>query len=238
MDTRAAASWQARIQVGGFEPFSTVDWPGALAAVVFLRGCPWRCGYCHNPHMQARHGPAPLAWADVDAQLQRRRGWLDGVVFSGGEPTVDAALPEAVARVRGLGFRVGLHTGGAYPERLAALLSQLDWIGFDLKADAAGYDALTGTPGSGESAMESLALVAASGIPCEFRLTYHSGLLRAEAVLRAADTLAALGASALVLQEFRAAGTASGLPPHLGIDGALISALRERFPRFTLRRAH
>lgn len=234
---RAGATWQARIRVGGFEPFSTVDWPGALAAVVFLQGCPWRCGYCHNPHMQARSGAAPFSWAAVEAQLQRRRGWLDGVVFSGGEPTLDAALPEAVQRVRALDYRVGLHTGGAYPQRLAALLPHLDWIGFDLKTDPAGYDAVTGTPGSGAHAMESLALVADSGVACEFRLTYHSGLVEADAVLRAADRLAALGVRSFVLQEFRRDGVADELPPHDGLDAALVQALRERFETFTLRGA-
>jgi pyruvate formate lyase activating enzyme len=139
--------------------------------------------------------------------------------------------------VRELGYRAGLHTGGAYPHRLAALLPQLDWIGFDLKTDAAGYDALTGTPGSGACALESAALVAASGVACEFRLTYHSGLMDADAVLRAADTVAALGVNAFVLQEFRRDGVADELPTHDGIDAALIEALRSRFPAFTLRGA-
>lgn len=226
------------LRVGGFEPFSTVDWPGLLAAVVFVQGCPWRCGYCHNPHLQRRDDPQARTWPGVERELRRRSGWLDGVIFSGGEPTGDRALVDAARRVRGLGHRVGLHTCGAYPDRLPELLPLLDWIGFDIKAPPGGYDALTGIPGSGPRAMRSAGIVAESGIDCEFRMTYHSGLLATDAVLDAADRLASLGVHGFVLQEYRRDGVSARLPPHEGVDAELLAQLGARFPDFTFRSAH
>ncbi len=93
------------LSVGGFEPFSTQDWPGRLAAVVFVQGCPWRCSYCHNPGLQSQCAPqAGLRWADLRARWRTRIGLLDGLVFSGGEPTLDPALPSALAEVREVGL--------------------------------------------------------------------------------------------------------------------------------------
>ncbi|MBB4014257.1 anaerobic ribonucleoside-triphosphate reductase activating protein [Niveibacterium umoris] len=232
------APWQQRIQVGGFNPFSTIDWPGKLAAVVFLRGCPWRCGYCHNPELQTRLGPAPIAWEEVEAQLIRRRGFIDGVVFSGGEPTADRALPEAISRVRELGYAVGLHTGGAYPERLEALLPQLDWVGFDLKTDPARYETVTGVAGSGGRAWASAQRIASSGVAHEFRMTFHPQLVAPAAALRAAHAARTLGVEHFALQTFRARECISpALSRDARIPPSLADVLGVLFPRFTLRGA-
>jgi pyruvate formate lyase activating enzyme len=235
--TDHAQPWQDRLRVAGFQPFSTVDWPGTIAAAVFLQGCPWRCTYCHNPELQARGTPPALRWTDIEAKLAKRIGWLDGVVFSGGEPTVDRALPEAIARVREMGFRVGLHTGGAYPDRLAKLLGMLDWVGFDLKTAPENYAALTGTPGSGNNAFHSAHLVARSGIDYEFRLTYHPELITddtARLLVRCAETL---GCRKFVIQEFRPTRNpdAQGLASAVSIAPALFDDLRSILPHIELR---
>src|SRR5215831_3439565 len=114
----AGESARRTLRVGGLIPLSASDWPGYLSAVVFCQGCPWRCGYCHNPHLLPARGSGGIAWSDVLAFLQRRAGLLDAVVFSGGEPLAQATLANAMRGVRRLGFRIGLHTGGAYPARL------------------------------------------------------------------------------------------------------------------------
>ena len=80
-------------------------------------------------------------------------GLLDAVVFSGGEPTLQAGLLDAMLEVRELGFKIGLHTAGMYPQRLAAILPLMDWVGMDVKAPFADYARITGTPGSGERAL-------------------------------------------------------------------------------------
>ena len=135
----------APVPVAGVVPFSSVDWPGRLAATVFLQGCPWRCPYCHNPGLQATapceggvgDGAGEVSWAGFVDLLGRRRGLLDGVVFTGGEPTMHRGLGAAIDEVHVLGFDVGLHTSGCYPEALGRILDdhRPEWIGLDVKAD-------------------------------------------------------------------------------------------------------
>jgi len=195
-----------QLRVGGLTRLSATDYPGELAAVVFCQGCPWRCGYCHNPHLLDGKADVPLAWNDVSDFLATRVGLLDAVVFSGGEPLAQRALDDALRAVRDLGFRVGLHTGGAYPVRLAAVLPLVDWVGFDVKADFGGYDPITRTPNSGERALASARLLLHSGVPHEFRTTVHPGHHRADALAALAERLAAMGVTRYALQEFRAGG--------------------------------
>ena len=194
------------LRVGGFTPLSTTDWPGMLAAVVFCQGCPWRCRYCHNPNLIPVQGENEVSWESVLGLLQRRRGLLDGVVFSGGEPTLQAGLLNAMREVRQLGFRIGLHTGGMYPQRLQAILPLVDWVGMDVKAPFADYPHITGAPGSGERALASLDLVLQSGVENEIRTTVHPTLLDDEAVHALANDLAEREVKHYVIQAFRSQG--------------------------------
>ncbi|MHB1402662.1 MAG: anaerobic ribonucleoside-triphosphate reductase activating protein [Thiobacillus sp.] len=196
------------LRVGGLTPLSTTDWPGMLAAVVFCQGCPWRCGYCHNPGLIPPRGDHEIPWEDVLVFLRRRQGLLDGVVFSGGEPTAQAGLADAMREVRALGFKVGLHTGGMYPQRLAAVLPLVDWVGLDVKAPFAEYARVTGVAGSGERAHAGLLEVVASGVAHEVRTTVHPALLADAEVVGLAHDLAGRGVKTFVLQAFRSQGCA------------------------------
>jgi pyruvate formate lyase activating enzyme len=224
----------APLRIGGLTPLTSIDFPGRLAAVLYCQGCPWRCSYCHNPELLDAGAPTDQSWAQVLAFLQRRRGLLDGVVFSGGEPTLQAALPAALAQVRALGFETALHSGGIYPQRLAALLPLLDWVGLDIKGPLQHHDAITGVSGSGLRARESLALLLASGVAYECRTTWHAGLFSADALLGLADELAGLGVTHWALQQCR---PGSGVNAEWSLTPAQTQALAVRFSNFTLRRA-
>lgn len=226
--------WTARIQIGGFG-LSTIDWPGRSSATIFLQGCPWRCAYCHNPELQARSRRGKLAWEAILARLEACRGKIEGVVFSGGEPTVDRCLPEAVDALRKMGFPVGLHTNGAYPERLASLLPRLDWVGLDLKSDYEHYDALTGAPGSAARVTESARLLVSSGVSHEFRLTWHQSMMSRDAARLAAHFAHHLGAKRFVLQAFHPAGVSPGLATSEAPPAALVAELAGLFEDFELR---
>ncbi|MHB0973444.1 MAG: anaerobic ribonucleoside-triphosphate reductase activating protein [Thiobacillus sp.] len=194
------------LRVGGFTPLSSTDWPGMLAAVVFCQGCPWRCRYCHNPDLIPARGEHEIPWEDVLAFLRRRQGLLDGVVFSGGEPTLQASLADAMREVRALGYKVGLHTGGMYPEKLAAVLPLVDWVGMDVKAPFADYPAITGVAGSGSRASTGLQRVLASGVDHEIRTTVHPVLLSSSDLADMGRGLAARGVKHYVIQAFRSQG--------------------------------
>ncbi|MEW8506070.1 MAG: anaerobic ribonucleoside-triphosphate reductase activating protein [Candidatus Thiodiazotropha sp.] len=166
----------AQLRVGGFTPMTTIDYPDHLSAVVFCQGCPLRCHYCHNPELQQRPGTEPLAWPDILDFLASRRGLLDAVVFSGGEPTLQRSLRQAVEEVGAMGYLIGLHTAGIYPENLRRLLPLVDWVGLDIKALAEDYAPLTGAPHSGEAAWRSARLLLASGVPHQIRTTLYPAI--------------------------------------------------------------
>ncbi len=212
----AQSAEAANIRIGGLVPLSLTDYPGQLSAVVFCQGCPWRCPYCHNPHLLEHRGPAEIAWPAVLAFLERRRGLLDAVVFSGGEPTLHAGLAAAMRAVKNMGFAIGLHTAGIYPRRLGEVLPLVDWVGMDIKAPFPDYPRITGVAGSGERARASARLILASGVAHEFRTTVQAGLLSHEAVAEVCETLAAMGTRHYALQEYRPAGDA---PDHLHPSG-------------------
>ncbi|MEY4748076.1 MAG: hypothetical protein RIQ60_290 [Pseudomonadota bacterium] len=215
----AAVETPPVLHVSGVVPFSSSDWPGRLVAVVFVQGCPWRCSYCYNPELQARRGDhvdsnAPgragrddvahqLAWQAVLQMLERRVGLLDGVVFSGGEPTLDPGLPAAITQVRALGYGVGLHSAGIAAEHFAALLPLVDWVRLDVKTHFADYAGVTGVPRSGRAPRRCLELLLDSGMAHELRTTYHPALQDDASLLALAQELRTMGARRWVLQQWR-----------------------------------
>jgi pyruvate formate lyase activating enzyme len=239
-EARCLSTRRGLLKVGGVVPFTATDFPGALAAVVFVQGCPWRCRYCHNPHLQARSGPGAVPWHEIVRFLKRRVGLIDAVVFSGGEPTTDPALPDAIREVKALGFKTGLHSGGAYPRRLQDVLPLLDWVGLDVKAPFDDYQHITQVRRSGELALLSLATLQASGVDYECRTTLHPELMPESEILRLARALANRGVKRYVLQVFRSQGCGDAQLNAVPIAGypsnELIEQVSALFPRFELRR--
>lgn len=208
------------LQIAGITPMSTVDWPGQLAAVVFCQGCPWACPYCHNHALIPSPAPGmlgPTEFSDLLELLSRRRGLLDGVVFSGGEATRQPQLGPAMAAVKALGFQVGLHTAGPYPRRLADYLQVdlIDWIGLDIKALPENYEAVAGRAKAGQAAWQSLEIVLAASAShnktlgsFEVRLTiFPDGPRDALEVARRCQQM---GVRNFALQRARARGAAPG----------------------------
>jgi pyruvate formate lyase activating enzyme len=235
---REAAAGPAHLRIGGIVSLSITDYPGYLSAVLFCQGCPWRCAYCHNPHLLPRSGDAEVPWNDVVAFLERRGGLLDAVVFSGGEPTLQRALPQAMRTVKAMGFRIGLHTAGIHPQRLALALPHADWVGMDVKAMFDRYSSVTAVPGSAERARLSMELILASGVEHEFRTTVHPALLPAEALQRLAQDLAARGVRRYAVQEFRGtcADPAIG-PADSYLTDSFCAGIAPLFEEFCVRRA-
>ncbi len=247
------------LRVAALTPFTTIDYPGMLSAVVFVQGCPWRCPYCHNPWMQTREGAFGRAgaglpgisdvldrpdWRAIEALLERRRGLLDAVVFSGGEPCTDPALGAAMRRVREhFGMKVGLHTAGAYPRRLAEVAPLADWIGIDVKGpvgDEEKFDRATGRAGSLPHFLESFQIVRASGKSYEARTTAHPDLLGGDDLLEIGRWLSEQGCSTFALQIYRPApGIETGLDPvpESYPGEAVLFELKGMFPQFILRRS-
>ena len=230
-------------RVAAVTPFTTIDFPGKLSAVVFLRGCPWRCIYCHNSGMRARKSEeGDPSWESVYTLLKKRAGLLDGVVFSGGEPCMDPALPAAVRLAKELGYAVGLHTAGGYPRHLKDCVGLLDWVGLDVKADPEkpeAYDAIAGIKGACRAFKESFDLLREAGVKLETRTTAHPDFLSAGDILSIGRWLNARGVDTYALQIFRKAPgmeTPFDPVPADWPEERTLDALRTLFPHFTLRR--
>lgn len=192
-----------RLPIGGWTPFTTIDYPGQLAAVVFCQGCPWHCPYCHNADLR-EFGRGRLLWEEIREKIEKRRGWIEAVVFSGGEPTAHDALPLVMNEVKAMGFKVGLHTAGIYPRALQQVLPLTDWVGLDIKAPlGAKYTELTGLRNSTGRIFESLIHLRASRKPYQLRTTFDSALLTEADLAEINRFLSKLGMSPTVLQPVR-----------------------------------
>lgn len=191
--------------IGGLQKLSLSDFPGHTAAVVFTQGCSFRCPFCHNGALippQARPGVG-MDEDDVVAYLRHRAGVLDAVVLSGGEPTLQADVPEFLRGVRRLGLKTAIETNGSRPEVLSRLLSDglLDFVAMDLKAPLESYDALAGVPVAIDDILRSVLAIAESGVAHEFRTTWVKALLSAEDI-EAIGRIVPAGSSHRI-QEFR-----------------------------------
>jgi pyruvate formate lyase activating enzyme len=226
------------MNIGGVVPFTTIDYPGALAAVLFCQGCPWRCRYCHNTHLQTCSNKSPYEWPRIISFLKKRQSFIEAVVLSGGEPTQQSDLVEAVREIRELGFKVGLHTAGMHNAALKAVLPLVDWVGMDIKAPFDDYERITRVPKSGEAAKISAGYILDSKAAYEFRTTVHPDLLNRNDLIRLAEQLAAMGAKHFVLQPFRSQGcedaALSASYPNVW-DDALSAHFKKLFQTFLIR---
>ena len=168
------------MKIGGLIKFTLIDFPGKPAAVVFTQGCNFRCRYCHNPELVYPHlFTEPMAMEDVYAFLKRRQGTLEGVVVSGGEPTLQEGLPKFMADLKAMGYATKIDTNGTRPEVLRNLIENkwLDFIAMDLKAPLEKYSLITGVDFNPAVLQESIDLIRQSGLGYEFRTTFDKDVL-------------------------------------------------------------
>lgn len=217
----ARPSTASDLTIAGIEPFSSCDWPGKLVATLFLQGCPWKCTYCHNVSIIDPRAAGQVTWDEVLATLRRRQGLLDGVVFSGGEPTRQAGLADAMRQVRQLGFKVGLHTGGAFPRRFAEVLDLVDWVGLDIKAPEAKFAQVTQVANSSRPAFESLRIALDSGVPLQVRTTVDPMILSDDDVDFLRIQLTEMGVTDYVAQKVRTEGASKEFVENLTTYRAL-----------------
>ena len=199
--------------IAGFQKTSFVDYPGKISSVVFTPGCNMRCWYCHNSHITAGEVEIIEERVVID-YLLRRKDMLDGVVISGGEPTLQRDLRDFILRVKDMGYAVKLDTNGTNPALLAALMAEglLDYVAMDIKAPFDRYRDITGTEDDMSAIRRSVTLLMNGGVDYEFRTTFAPGLEPEDMADLAADIA---GARRLFIQQYRpaAAGHPSPLPP-------------------------
>lgn len=196
--------------IAGFQKTSFVDFPGKIAAVVFTPGCNMRCWYCHNRHILS--GEITLIdEGEVMDYLRKRRGMIDAVVISGGEPTLQKELRDFIGQVRELGYLVKLDTNGTNPHTLAGLMSDglLDYVAMDIKAPLSAYGTVTRTDDDMGAIRQSINLLINGSVEYEFRTTFAPGLT-AEMIGELAGDIA--GAKRYYLQQYRRVESGDAAP--------------------------
>lgn len=167
------------MRIGGFQKKSLIDYPSKTAAVVKTQGCCWRCPFCHNRSLvvPTRFQPA-IPVEEVIEHLGTERAELDGVVITGGEPTLQTGLAHFLQRVREMELLIKLDTNGSQPEVLASLLEAklLDYVAMDIKGPLCDYARFTGCTVDTGPIELSIELIKQSGLPYEFRTTLVGGL--------------------------------------------------------------
>lgn len=160
------------MQLGGLQKTSLLDFPQKISAIVFTKGCNFKCGYCHNPELFSNE-TSSITEEVLFEFLKTRQGKLDGIVITGGEPTLHKDLPQFIERIKNLGFAIKLDTNGTNPEMLGQLLNDnlLDYVAMDIKAPVSKYEAITNTKILTNDIKKSINLIMDSNIDYEFRTT-------------------------------------------------------------------
>jgi pyruvate formate lyase activating enzyme len=168
--------------IGGIQKTTLVDFPQKVAAIVFTQGCNFRCGYCHNPELLEFKNKSQYSQTDFFEFLKKRQGKLDGIVITGGEPTLQSGLYDFVKKIKGMGFAVKLDTNGTNPEMLAKLVNDklIDYVAMDIKASIDKYPFIIGTDFKKENILKSIDFILHSNINYEFRTTVLKSYLTLE----------------------------------------------------------
>lgn len=189
------------MKIGGFQKFSTVDYPGHLCCTVFLIGCNMRCKFCHNPVLMDKTGIEEVPLEEVLSFLEKRKGLLQGVCITGGEPTLHDDLEEFIILVKNMGYKVKLDTNGTKPQVIKNLITKglIDYVAVDIKAPLEKYPDITGYVNISEI-KETIRIVLNSNIDYEFRTTFLPDFYE-EDIIEIAKSIE--GSKCYILQQFR-----------------------------------
>ena len=162
------------VSLQGLQKLTLLDYPGRVACTVFTGGCNFRCPFCQNGDLLPCGQPSQYTEADLLAFLQSRRGRLDGVCISGGEPLMQAELPQLLEQIKAMGYLVKLDTNGSFPERLQHLAEKglVDYVAMDIKSSPSRYGTACGVGALyWPQVQRSAAFLLQGGLPYEFRTT-------------------------------------------------------------------
>lgn len=192
------------LTIKGLQKTTLVDYPNKVACTIFLPKCNFRCGFCYNKDLVVDYEKLPtISEEEVLAFLKEKKKWLDGVVFTGGEPTLHKELPEFIKKIRQMGFLVKIDTNGTNPEMLEELIdnSLVDYIAMDIKAPLEKYEKVMGVRVNKEKINESISLLKNSPIDSELRLTVVPTLHSKEDIKKIGEWLK--GNKKLFIQQFQ-----------------------------------
>jgi pyruvate formate lyase activating enzyme len=187
------------LRFAGFQKTSLIDYPDRVASILFTSGCTMRCPFCHNGDLVHEYTGPFLEEDEIMDTLFERKRYVDAVVVTGGEPTLQPDLPQFIAKLKESGFNVKLDTNGLQPEMLKECLLYLDYIAIDIKTSPSRYSELGAIDVS--QLIESVELGMSSGVDYEFRCTAVPGLVEADTIPEMGELVK--GAKLFVFQQYR-----------------------------------
>jgi pyruvate formate lyase activating enzyme len=164
------------MRIVGYLKTSLIEWPGKISSVIFVPGCNFRCPFCHNRDLvepERIKGLQEYSEQSILEDLKKRKKWIDGVVITGGEPTLQPDLPEFLAKIKKLGFLTMIQTNGSQPKVIRSLINKklVDYLTVDLKGNFEDYQKFTGVKNYSSSVKKSLKIIPESGVDFELRTT-------------------------------------------------------------------
>jgi len=198
--------------IGGFQKFSLIDYPGKICAIVFTQGCNFRCPYCHNPELvDPNLFLPPISEEEIFAFLEKRKGKLDAVEITGGEPTLHQDLIEFIRKIKGMGFLVKLDSNGTNPDVIREAIKNklVDYLAMDIKAPLEKYKEITGVDVDTDKIKYNIKLIMNSGVDYEFRTTIVKSLLSKDDIVKIGELIK--GAKLYILQKFTPSKTLNSL---------------------------
>ncbi len=199
------------MKIIGLQKFTLVDYPKKLACSIFLAGCNYRCGYCHNPELvliERIKEHSPIKAREIFAFLKDKKKVLEGICIGGGEPTLNIDLPNFLQKIKKIGYDIKLDTNGSNPETLKRLIKQglVDYVAMDIKAPKKKYSKVIGLAGCSSHYLldrieKSMEILKQNKVDYEFRTTVVPGLIETEDVLEIVKWISP--AKRYCLQSFR-----------------------------------
>jgi len=185
------------VQIAGYLKTSLIEWPGKIAAVIFVPGCNFRCPFCHNSDLSDPQKQPKLTFfeeGEIFADLKKRQKWVDAVVVTGGEPTLQPELAGFLKKLKKMGFLTMIETNGSKPETITRLLKDglIDFVAMDYKGNFDNYQNFINVKCQMLNVKSSMELILKSGIGCEFRTTVVPGLHNEKILIQMAGEIRSL----------------------------------------------
>lgn len=196
------------LPIKGFQKICLINYPPYTASVIFLGGCNFRCGFCHNPELVLGFNELEnVDEEEILSYIEQKKKWVDGCVITGGEPTLYDGLAEFISKIKDKGMLVKLDTNGTNPAMLYELINAklIDYIAMDVKTDFENYSKITGVKSDIEKIKKSIDLIRKSGVEYEFRTTVIPGLVGKKEVFLIGKMLNK--SKRYVIQNFRVTGS-------------------------------
>lgn len=222
------------MKIGGFQKTSLLDYPGNISAIIWTVGCNFRCPFCYNKDLVLGE-VGTFSKEEIFSFLKKRKGLLEGLVISGGEPLMQKDIVDFIEKVKKMGYLVKIDTNGMYPEKLKELIDKklIDYVSMDVKAPKNKYDLLTGVKTDIKKIEKSIDIIRNSNISYEFKTTFVPELLEKKDIIEIAKWLD--GSKRYFLQQFKnnaplVSDKLLNTPPHSKEE--LIETLNEIKPYF------